>query len=290
MSHATIGLISPGEMGAAVGACGVAAGSRVCFAVAGRSAATRERARAAGLAEVADLAELTRVSDTVLSVCPPSAALEVARAVLDCGPSGVYVEANAVSPSTAREVAALFAGAGVSLVDGGIVGPPPTRAGLARLYLSGDRAAELAGCFAGSFLEAIPIEGGVGAASALKMGYAAWTKGTTALLAAIQATALAEGVGDALRAEWQRSIPDLLRRLDSLPGVGRKAWRFEGEMHEIADTFRDAGLPEGFHRAAAELFGRWARVHADREPSELEVLAAELARGPNGNPDETGAS
>jgi hypothetical protein len=201
-----------------------------------------------------DIGALARLrdADVVLSVCPPHAALDVARAF--AGGTALYVDANAVSPATARAVAALHP----RFVDGGIVGAPPTRPGTARLYLSGDEADLVAGLFAGGPLEARVLAGGVGAASALKMTYAAWTKGSAALLLATAAAGDAHGVGEALRAEWRVSLPGLDERLErARSSADRKAWRWAGELEEVAATFVAAGQPDGFGRAAAEVYRTW---------------------------------
>jgi hypothetical protein len=105
------------------------------------------------------------------------------------------------------------------------------------------------------------------------MSFAAWTKGTSALLLAINALADMEGVGDDLRAEWATSMPELIARSERLPaGVGPKAWRFEGEMHQIADSFAAVGLHDGFHRAAADTYGRLAELKSTDEPTLEDVL------------------
>ena len=264
------GFLHPGAMGASVaGAC---LGTRL-WASEGRSDATRVRAEAAGLDEVGSLAEMVDAADVIVSVCPPAAALDQARAVAEAGFGGVYVDANAVSPATARAIGGLFE----RPVDGGIIGPP-VRAGATRLYLSGDEAASVAQRWAGSDLEVRVVDGPVGAASAVKMAFAAWTKGTSALLIAIRALAESEGVTDDIVGEWQTSMPDLLARADlTASGVGPKAWRFAGEMEEIAATFAANDLPSGFHLAAAETYERLAGFkNRDPGPSLDEVTAALL--------------
>ena len=243
MALGTVGLLHPGEMGAAVGAVLRGQGVRVVWASEGRSEETRARAEAAGLEDAGSVVEVAR-SDVVFSICPPHAALEVARSAEF---AGVYVDANAVSPATAREVAEAVG----EFVDGGIVGSPPREPGTARLYLSGDRASEVAGLFAGSALDARVVSN----ASALKMAYAAWTKGTAAMLLAIRELAFREGVEEALLAEWDLSLPELRDRFArAARSAEAKGWRWVGEMEEIAATFEAAGLPGGFHRAAAEVY------------------------------------
>jgi 3-hydroxyisobutyrate dehydrogenase-like beta-hydroxyacid dehydrogenase len=253
MAGRTVGLLHPGEMGAAVGNVLRDRGHQVVWASAGRSDDTRERAEAAGLGDAGSSAELVRRSDVIVSVCPPHAALEVARSVV--GFHGVFVDANAVAPATAREVAAAVEEGGGASVDGGIVGPPPRQAGTTRLYLSGAAAATVAELFAGSAVDARLVSDEVGAASAVKMAYAAWTKGTTALVLAIRDLARAERVEQSLLEEWRLSLPELFDRSEaSARSAQAKAWRWVGEMEEIASTFAAAGLPDGFHLAAADVF------------------------------------
>jgi 3-hydroxyisobutyrate dehydrogenase-like beta-hydroxyacid dehydrogenase len=250
-----IALLHPGEMGVTVGVCAKTAGHEVGWVASGRSEATRRRADTAGLVAFPSLDGLLDSSDMVISICPPSAAKTTAAMVAELGYHGLYVDANAISPRTAATVAKTVAATGATYVDGGIIGPPAREAGRTRLYLSGARAADVAACFSGTRLQAIDIGESPSAASALKMCYAAWTKGSAALLLAVGALARAEHVESALRAEWARSLPDLARRLEtSAAGNAAKAWRFEGEMHEIADTFEANALPGDFHRAAAETF------------------------------------
>jgi len=276
MASGAIGLVHPGEMGSAVGAAARASGSRVVWASAGRSAKTRERADRAGLQDAGSLAALVATSEVILSVVPPLAAIDVARAVSTLGFAGLYVDANAISPATARAVAEIVEAGRASFVDGGIVGDPPRPGSRSRLYLSGAQAARVAAIFAGSPLETVVLDGPPGAASALKMAYAAWTKGTSALVLAIRALAAREGVDGALLREWEASQPDLPARLERAVLSTRKAWRWVAEMEEIAATFADAGLPDGFHLAAADIFKRVAG-YKDAAPPSIDEVAAHLA-------------
>src|SRR5205823_3523169 len=217
MPKQTAALLHPGEMGAAVGACLVARGLRVLWVSQGRSAATRARAAAAGLVACETLDRALAAAAVVFSVCPPHAALDVARAVAGQKFRGSFVDANAIAPATARSIGRLIEAAGASFVDGAIIGPPPTVRGRTRLYLSGAAREEIAGLFAGTDLQAIALDGEVAAASALKMCYAAWTKGSTALIAAIRALAQSEGVDASLLEEWKLSQPGLLKESDAVP-------------------------------------------------------------------------
>jgi 3-hydroxyisobutyrate dehydrogenase-like beta-hydroxyacid dehydrogenase len=275
----TIGLLHPGDMGGVVGACARAAGQRVLWASAGRSAGTRERATAAGLEDAGTVAALLAASDVVLSICPPHAAVDLAREVAGQRFAGLFVDGNAVAPATAREVGAIVERGGATFVDGGLIGPPPRSAGTTRLYLSGREAKRVAGLFEGSALEAIAVSDAPGAASALKMVYAAVTKGTSALLMAVRALAASEGVDDALLAEWRRSQPDLPKKSESAArDNARKAWRFVGEMDEIAAAFEAAGLPGGFHRAAGEIYRRLADYKDVATPPTMADLVEPLTR------------
>src|SRR3989441_5155391 len=205
-SRITVGLLHPGEMGAAVGTTVVAGGMPCLWASAARSAATRARAREVGLEDAGTLEAVVRASRVILSVVPPHGAADLARAVAALGFRGLYVDANAVAPATAREMGRVVEAAGARFVDGGIIGPATrTRRGVTRVYLAGPGATEVAALFRAGPLEAVVLDAPPGAASALKMAYAGWNKGGQALLAAIRAYALAEGVDAALLAEWKRS-------------------------------------------------------------------------------------
>jgi 3-hydroxyisobutyrate dehydrogenase-like beta-hydroxyacid dehydrogenase len=273
-----IGVLHPGEMGAAVGAAARLNGARVIWASAGRRETTRARAADAGLEDVGTLARLVAESALILSICPPGSAVDVAREVAALGFRGVYVDGNAVAPDTTLAVGDIVDGGGAQFVDGGLIGPPPLRPGTTRLYLSGLGAADVAARFTQGPLTAIALDNRIGAASALKMAYAGWNKGSQALLLAIRALAAREGVDEALVREWALSMPELARRTEqAVAGNTRKAWRFVGEMQEIASTFASVGLPEGFHEAAAEVFRRLAHWKDVPTPPSLAEVQKALA-------------
>jgi 3-hydroxyisobutyrate dehydrogenase-like beta-hydroxyacid dehydrogenase len=258
MGIGSIGLLHPGEMGAGIGAALVSAGYEVRWASAGRRPSSRRRAEAAGLIDVGSVEAIAGTCDLVMSVCPPAAALDVARQA--SGFEGLYLDANAIAPGTAREVVRAIESQGGRYVDGGIIGSPPAPGHVTHLYLSGPAAPEVREVFVKTPIDAQVISGGPAAASALKMCYAAWSKGTTALLLDVRALAAAEGVEGDLLAAWKGSVPDLgARSLTAAQQAAAKGWRWVGEMEEIAATFRSAGLPDGFHRAAAEVYRRPAR-------------------------------
>ena len=278
MTHKTIAMLHPGEMGAAIGAGLIARGHRVVWASAGRSAATRRRAGNCGLEDVETLARAVQTADIVFSVCPPHAAMDLARAVAACGFGGVYVDANAVSPETTREVGRVVEAAGASYVDAGIIGPPPIAGASVRLYVCGSRAGEIAALFEGHIMQAIALDAPVGAASALKVCYAAWNKGATALLAGIRALAAQEGVDAALLSEWKISLPDIPKRSEVVTVSARKAWRWIAEMEEIAASFEAAGLPAGFHLAAADIYRSLEGFKDAAKPPTLAEVTAALSR------------
>ncbi len=254
-----IGLVHPGAMGSEVGRAATEGGHAVIWASEERSQATHDRAHECGLRDAGTLRSLVQDSDVIISVVPPHGAIAQAEAVIDAGFAGVYCDANAIAPTTARAISERVNASAARYVDGSLIGPPPKQRGDTRLYLSGAVAADIAQVFDGSRLEARVLDGHALAASAIKMCYAAFSKGTTALLANIQEWARAEGVHDALLAEWDDDLP---RLLDWAASADRrphpKAWRFIGEMEEIARAFADRELPDGFHTAAAEVYRRIA--------------------------------
>jgi 3-hydroxyisobutyrate dehydrogenase-like beta-hydroxyacid dehydrogenase len=279
VDKSVIGVLHPGEMGAAVGACLTQRGLTVLWASAGRSPSTADRAAAGRMRDVGTAGEMARQAGVILSICPPHAALEVARST--GGFRGIYVDANAVSPATSREVAATVEAEGAEYVDGGIIGAPPRSPGDSRLYLSGPRASEVSDLFSDTALQAQVIGGEIGQASAVKMAYAAWTKGTAALILAIRALARAEGVEQTLVAEWQQSQPALTARPHAAARSAlQKGWRWVAEMEEIAATMSAAGLPPGFHEAAAAIYTRVPHTTTSAptsEPSLTTVINALLA-------------
>jgi len=275
----TIGVLHPGEMGSGVGASARAAGARVLWVSEGRGAATRTRAEADGLEDVGTLARLTREAQVIVSVCPPASAVDVARDVAAHRFAGVYVDGNAIAPATTRKVGEIITAGGATFIDGGIIGPPPRKPGVTRLYLSGAGAADVAAMLNGGLLQAIPLDGPIGAASAIKMAYAGWNKTQQALLMAVRAYAMHEGVDEALLREWAISQQDLPKRSENaVAGTARKAWRFVGEMEELAAAFAAAGVPGEFHEAGAEVYRRLAGWKDAPTPPTVTEVSKTLAR------------
>jgi len=276
MKNQNIGILHPGAMGIFIARCAQNSGNAIYWVSAGRSPQTRARAEKYLLRETQSLAELVATCSIILSVCPPDAAEDVANQVCAHAFTGLYLDANAISPQRAQRISARIAQNGARFVDGGIIGGTNWDARATWLILSGAGANEIAALFANSPLQTHVIGDAIGKASALKMCYAAYTKGATALLSAILATAQSLGVRDELEAQWSNDDANFAN--DTRERVRRntaKAWRFAGEMNEIADTLRDAGLPGEFHDAAAEIYRRMAKFkNAATVPALDDVLDA----------------
>ena len=254
----TVALISPGDMGQAVGALLARGGERVVTCLAGRSERTRALARAAGFIDLPSLDVLVRESELLLSIVPPAQAVAVARdvaAALGATRARItYVDCNAISPRTAREVAAVIAPTGSGFVDAGIVGGPPRNAPSPRFYASGPDRARF-GELRGAGLDIRLLGDEVGEASAVKMCYAALTKGTTAIATELLVAARKLGVYDTLVAELNDSQSAQAKRMgDAVPAMPGKAHRWVAEMEEIARTFEDVGLTPLMFQGAAEMY------------------------------------
>ena len=277
MTMTTVGLINPGTMGASVGAAAMQTGVTLIWASQGRSPATKERAQKAGLKDCHTLQNLVTTSEIILSVCPPHNAQDVAGQVAELGFSGIYLEANAIAPNVTRQIGLMITNQGARFVDGGIIGGPPRNAESGtQLYLSGEDAPAIADIFKASNLHASVISERIGAASALKMTFAAFTKGSTALLSAILAVAEKEGVRANLENQWGEEFTQQTHQ--RVITNTAKAWRFEGEMREIAATFSGAGLPGNFHEAAAQVFTRLAKFKDQEQTPDIEEVLAALLK------------
>jgi len=275
----TVALLHPGAMGTAVGQQAAGKGC-VLWLPEGRSAATAARAGGAGFQPAPDLGNLVRDADVVISLCPPQVAGQVATDVRAAGfGHGLYLDANALTPERMAQVADLFAGTAVRVVDGSVIGPPPTRPGTTRLYLAGssEDTATVAALFAGSALDVVAISDRIGAASALKTAQAVFQKSARALVGLAHALADRYGVADVLTAEGQRYQRPILAEPDFLPTVAARSWRWSPEMAEVAGALRAAGLPDAMVRGAEEIFDAWA-VYRDAPPDEVEALFTRLRR------------
>jgi L-threonate 2-dehydrogenase len=270
-------VIAQGEMGAGIAARLSAHGGRVLTSLAGRSPASAARAKAAGMTALDDDARLVAEADFLLSVIPPGDAVAFARRfaphLAKSAKKPVFVECNAISAARVNEVAALIAPTGAPFVDGGIVGSPPSRDKPGgRIYVSGPDAAR-ALALKDLGLEIREVEGGIGAASAVKCSYAALTKGTQALGVALMLGAMRAGVAPAVRAEIRASQPALWAYLErSIPNMYRKAYRWWAEMEEIGEHL---GLAESGSR---EIYRGMARLYEHLGPDQIAALDQFLER------------
>ena len=269
----TIGIVSPGAMGSALGRAWAAGGARVVATVDGRSERTRRLAH--GLELLPSLDAVVEASDLVVSVCPPAVAGTVVDDVVAAagGSRPLVVDLNAVSPTTVRGAAERAAAAGLELVDGSISGGPPAPGGDTMVYLSGPRAGDVAALPADGIRTRV-VGDEVGTASAVKMCTASVYKGTTALWAQALQTAYAEGVLDVVLDDLAEAFPD------QVPGVGRrialatsKSGRFVGEMEQIAATQAAAGVSEDLFAGMAAVYDRLSRTDvAALSPEEAAAL------------------
>lgn len=251
-------VLHPGAMGAAVVAELVGGGHEVLWVPRGRSAETHHRAKKARATACDSLAEALSRSAVVLSVCPPQAAEDVAAAVTAHGFTGVYVDANAVSPQRVGRIAEEVR-PGCAFVDGAVFGPPPGEGRTARLYLAGAGPAVdlVASLFADSALHVCRVGDAVGSASALKMACASYQKAARTLAGVAHALADVHGVGPQLAAEAEVMVSAILSDPDFLPSVAARAWRWAPELEEVAGTLRAAGLPADMAEATARVLARW---------------------------------
>jgi 3-hydroxyisobutyrate dehydrogenase-like beta-hydroxyacid dehydrogenase len=287
----TVAIMSPGDMGHAVGAVLRQAGLRVITRLDGRSERTRALAARAGIEAAGDDDNLVRAADIILSILVPAEAValaeRIARALRATGATPLYADCNAIAPQTTRQVAEILAGAGARFVDAGIIGPPPQPgASSTRFYASGRDAAAFAR-LTDCGLDVRVVGDQPGQASALKMCYAALTKGTTALMTELSIAAERLGISDALRAEFAESQPAMLERMRrAVPAMVPKAHRWVGEMSEIARTFEACGLTPSTFEGAAELYalvagtdlGRTSPEDWRRQGADFDQVVSKLAQ------------
>ena len=275
LSLRTIAVISPGDMGHAVGRTLLKHGLRVVTCLEGRSDRTRSLSHQVGIEEVSSLEELVMISDLILSVIPPSQAIALARQVagiLKKSKTVYFADCNAVSPQTARTIDDIITAAGGRFIDASIIGSPPGKGKPPRFYASGPHAGIMSE-LDGKGIKIILIGDEVGRASGIKMCYAAWTKGSQALWIALLTAAKVIGLSEELREEFLFSQPAIYKQVEKqIPGIPVKARRWVGEMEEIASTFKHAGLTPYFHKGASETFRMVGSTPlADETPENLDT-------------------
>ncbi|MDD9994873.1 MAG: DUF1932 domain-containing protein [Dehalococcoidia bacterium] len=271
----TIAILSPGDMGHAVGRELGAAGYRVVTCLAGRSERTRGLSAAAGIADVSRLQDLVEQADLVMSILVPSEAEalagRVAAATRATGTTVTFADCNAVSPATSARIESAIAGAGSRYIDASIIGPPPGKGSPPRFYTSGPYAHQMDD-LDGQGIVVRNMGAPTGAASAIKMCYAGFTKGTSALSVGVLTMAIRLGVSEELDRELSESQSAGLERMRrEIPALTVKARRWVGEMEEIAATFESVALPPGFHDAAADVYRIVGQsAFADETPETLD--------------------
>ena len=257
MAVKTVGIMSPGDMGSGVGGVLKRNGLTVLTALDGRSEDTRERAAEQGIEDVGSLDDLVKASDLILSILVPSEARsfaqDVAEAIVRTDADVAVADCNAISPATGIKIDEIITAAGGRFIDAGIIGGSPRTGAVPRIYASGEHASVLAE-LDGKGIKVPVLNGPVGRASGLKMCYAAITKGTSALYASTLMTAKSLGLYEDLIREMQGSQASTLAAMDGVKSISARAFRWIGEMEEIAATFEDAGAAPKIHLGAAETF------------------------------------
>lgn len=273
MGQSTVGILHPGSMGAAVAACAATVADSVLWCEAGRSPATVVRAERFGLTGVATLRELLDRSDIVISLCPPSAAEDLAHEVAEHGFTGTYVEANAINPDRTLRIAELL-GPTATVVDGGVIGSPPVGGKSPTLYLSGPVAAteRIEALFAGTSVRTTVLGTEIGKASALKLSYASFQKTSRVLVALAVGMAREYGVDQELIEVAAKRTDSYLSEPQYVAKTAARAWRWGPELEEAAATLAAAGLPPEMLRAAASTLARWNDAKDDSELTLTEAL------------------
>ena len=280
MAIKTVGLLSPGDMGHSVGAVLHDNGLEVLTWLEGRSARTRALAAEAGIKDTRSLEELVRSADALLCILVPSEAVGVARQVADAiratGADLLYVDCNAVAPQTARTIGDVITAAGGRYADAGIIGSPPTKTASPRIYTSGQGANEIAE-LARYGLDIRVLGGDVAQASGLKMCYAAMTKGLQALGVELLVAAHAMSLEAELKAEQTGSLAGVIGFLQgSVPRMPPKAYRWVGEMEEIAATFQHLGMTPKILQGAADMYRFVAETPIGKESPETRDRGRDL--------------
>lgn len=254
----TIAILMPGDMGHAVGNSLRLHGHEVITCLAGRGDHTLKLSDTAGLVDVGSLKAVVEQADLILSILPPASAIEQARQISHemsaVGKFPTYVDCNAVSPETVRTIATIMEKVGAPFIDAGIIGLAPGHGSGPRFYVSGPDVTPMTE-LDGKGFSVIPMGETIGQASALKMVYAALTKGTWTLHTAVLLAAQKLGVADALIHEFEQSQrPALAAMRARVPFLPADSARWVGEMEEIASTFAAAGVSDSFHIGAADMF------------------------------------
>ena len=278
MQFRTVGIMSPGDMGSAVGQVLAQHGLTVIAALGERSARTRALAAQAGIADVGTMEDLVRRADVVLSILDPDAAIKaaerVAEAMKKARATPLYADCNSIAVQSARQIGTIMHAVGAPFAEASIIGAPPRGSSQPRFYASGPQATPFAqlGQFGLNVRVLGPEEG---KAKAIKACYATLTKGTQALCTESFVTAKRLGVFEGLRAEMESSQAGLLKFAENgLQQMPPKAHRWIGEMHEIAATYKGVGLTPQMLAGAAEVYRDVSQTTLGRESPESQRTAS----------------
>ena len=224
------------------------------------SQATQTRATTNSIHLVTTDTDLVNESDYIFSIVPPRDALATAQRIAAAAQRETrplyFIDLNAISPKSARQIDSLFSSNGpIRYIDGGIIGAPPSlqENGTWKrpsLPVSGPYAladAEPSGANLADVLNIKHINATIGSATGLKMCFASLTKGHTALAIQSFTTASQLGVLPSLKEAMSEFNPAGLKHAEaSLPSMCPKAYRWVEEMRQIGETFEaDGGFGEG---------------------------------------------
>ena len=253
----TVGILSTGDMGHSVGRVLREGGFDVVTCLTGRSERTRQLAGEAGIRDIPEMDDLVREVDLILAILVPDQTIPLARQVAASikrtGTQPAYADCNAIAPNTSKQIDEIISNAGGRYIDAGIIGGPPSQDEQTRFYASGPHE-DILTQLDGYGILVRPIGGEVGRASGIKMCYASVTKGTAALHTAVLTTAESLGLSRELLKELEESQGQRLQAMESIKTLSAKAFRWVGEMEEIAATYESAGVTSHFHQGAAEIF------------------------------------
>ena len=258
MPISTVAILSPGDMGHAVGQRLKEHELDVITCLAGRSERTRTLAEKAGIQDVATMEELVEQADLIMSLtvsaAVPSLCRQVADVIRATGADTLFAECNAISPQLTREMEPIITNAGGRFVDVSIIGGPPRLGYSPHFYVSGSQAPNFAEV--GQFgLDVRLLDGEVGQASGIKMCYAAMTKGSWALYSQLLIAAELMGLTEPLLAEFQSGQSSVLERMTrTIPTVPPRARRWVSEMEEIRDTFDHLGLTPLLFQGVSDMY------------------------------------
>jgi 3-hydroxyisobutyrate dehydrogenase-like beta-hydroxyacid dehydrogenase len=292
MSISTIAIMSPGNMGSAIGKFLAEGGFEVVSCLAGRSDFTKERALSCGFRDAGSIEDMVAAADLVLSILDPAKVEEIATAIAAAMRATdrelVFADCNATSPATALKLNGIIEGAGGRFVDVGIIGGAPNRKENFPNFCTSGPHADLLLPLDGKGVHILKVGDEIGAGSAIKICNGAWNKGAFALYTAVMMAAEHYGFTEILRERLPGSqagtvdkLDEAINRLPSLSG------RYIGEMDQVAETFGSIGLPDGFHQASAELFRmlnstslateRREQIPPERTPLDvLKIVVADL--------------